>query len=132
MSAIPKAANRDNYTVNADIGVNYYGDIKMVVNLHSAAQKTSFQELLSLFIRDAKLRLNNDSALGDVELIEIASDRIRFRKYILKTMKEGASLRQEFFYTLAVEAKGRLRVETTVYFQARLYSRTIWTLTMQK
>jgi len=60
------------FTIKAEVKTDRNGDLRLESVLYSEEQHTRHSEIIEFFLTDNKLRFDNDSGAGDVEIIDIS------------------------------------------------------------
>lgn len=106
-------------TLDAEAEYDSDGSLRIETDVRSPSQHTRHSEILTLYLADKKLRVDNDSGAGDVELVEAGSSRIRYvKRGIILRSGGGASLRQELFVVLNA-GRSDFSIETLVFIQGK-------------
>ncbi len=116
------------YAVKADAKYHRSANLLIDAELKSAKQRTTHQETLRFYLTDKLLRINHDTGMGDVELIEVNENgfELRHRSRVQNAGNAGG-IYNEFFYRLEAES-GSLSVFRKIYTQGRLSSKYAWRL----
>jgi hypothetical protein len=110
------------YDVDAEGNASHRGRLRLRTRLYSKTENTNQSEAISFYLVDNKLRFNNEAGVGDVELIELSENRLRF----LQRGRGGpGTLNREVFIDLIVDRKA-FTVTRRVYSQGRFtFARTL-------
>jgi hypothetical protein len=101
------------YSIQAEGKADYYGNLELKTKIHSITDKTNQTELIRFFLIDNKLRFDNDASAGDVELIELAKNKVKF----LQRGRGGpGTLHREVFISL-IAAMDTFTIEKKLYTQ---------------
>lgn len=111
--------NRTSYTIKAQAKTNRNGDIRLETELFSEERRTSHTEVTEFYLSDQKLRHEMDSGGGDVQLIEITKDRVKFLKRgNFSGGWYGGNTKREIFVSLSV-GRNSFSIESRFYIQGR-------------
>ncbi len=103
------------YDLDAEGSHGLRGRLRLRIRLYSKTEKTNQPEEISFYIIDNKLRFNHEDGAGDVELIELTKNRVRF----LQRGRSGpATLHREVFIDLTADSQA-FTLERRVYTQGR-------------
>jgi hypothetical protein len=117
------------YTLRANVTVDYFGNLALEMELHSPQQHTSQQESMSFYLSEQWLRFNSDAGAGDVELIEVGTRHIAFLyRQLLPAGGGKGSVRKESFVSLTAGG-GTFSINRQIYSQGRLSSESRWEFT---
>jgi hypothetical protein len=109
----------EDFTLEAEAEYDPDGSLRIETDLRSPSQKTRHSEVLTLYLADNKLRVDNESGAGDIELAEVGSSRIRYiKRGVIFGASGGATLRQELFVTLSAGGS-TFSIETMVFSQGQ-------------
>jgi len=104
---------RNSYSIRGKVKVDRYGNLKLNAVLFSKAENTKHYEMFSIYLVDKKLRVDDDSGAGDVELINVTKNQIRFLKRYISD-----SLKREHFISINISEKS-FAIEKLIYVQGR-------------
>jgi hypothetical protein len=121
-TADPADEEREHKTARATVAVDHYNNLALRADLFSSEKKTASQETLWLYLNNRRLRIDHDTAAGDVEL-QTATDRSLAFSYrrVAPSGAFGGSARREYFFTLQAEGN-RFSFEQKIYVQGKLSS----------
>ncbi|RJQ65202.1 MAG: hypothetical protein C4519_28750 [Desulfobacteraceae bacterium] len=121
----PADVENDQEIMHAKVSVDYYGNWYMSADFYSAGKKAGRQEMLTLYQNNRKLRIDHDTGVGDVELIEVSDTTIAFLYRRFLSIGRSGSSRREHFFTLKA-AGGSFTIEQLLYIQGKLSSGQTW------
>lgn len=121
----PAEIERDRETIKADIGVDYYGNLSLNAAFYSRREKTSRQQVLTLYRNQGMLRIDHDTGAGDVQLIEVSDTRLAFLYRRVVPVGGSGSSRREYFFTLTTDGDS-FTIEQRLYIQGKLSSGHTW------
>lgn len=101
------------YSIRGKVKVDRYGNLKLNTVLFSKAANTKHYEKFSIYLVDKKLRIDDDSGAGDVELINVTKNKIKFLKRYI-----SGSLKREHFISINISEKS-FAIEKLIYVQGR-------------
>jgi hypothetical protein len=106
----------------AKVEVDNYGNLVMDGELFNEADRTRSDKNLFLYLNNRRVRIDDDTGAGDVEIQTISEGGLSFfYRRVVATGRSGGSARREYFLSLQVEGN-RLQIEQTIYVQGKLSS----------
>ena len=115
-------------TVKADVAVDHTGNFYLRMSLYSPQKRSTRQEILRFYLIGKRLRVNSPSTAGDVELIDVQTNRLAFLyRLLLQSDTSKGSIRKEIFIALET-GDNTFSVEQQIYSQGRLSAEKIWRL----
>ena len=104
------------FSTQAEGKADYHGNLALKTKVRSITDKTHQTEVIRFFLVDNKLRFDNDASAGDVQLIELAQDKVKF----LQRGRGGpGTLHREVFIAL-IATSNTFILEKTIYSQGQL------------
>lgn len=124
----PTDAERIRYTLRARVVTDHFGNMVLRADLYNIDQKISYQETFRLYLKDHRLRHEDNGGAGDVEIKTLTGDRIRFlwRVVILAGQTQG-STRKEYDILIAGD-QDAFSIVRSIYTQGKFSSRYAWHL----
>jgi hypothetical protein len=93
---------------------------------YSAKEHTHQQEALRLYLNERYLRINYDSGIGDLELIDVSEEKIDLRYLIrVQNRANAGGIYIEYFYRIEKSPSG-FTVHQDIYTQGRLSAKYDW------
>jgi hypothetical protein len=116
----------DAFTIDAEAKMGWSGEFLLRGEFHSAKEHTHQQETLRLYLNKRYLRINYDSGIGDLELIDVSEDKIELR-YLIRVQNRGnaGGIYNEYFYRIEKSPSG-FTVHQDLYTQGRLSAKYDW------
>jgi hypothetical protein len=103
------------FSIQAEGKADHHGNLALKTKVRSIADKTHQIEVISFFLVDDKLRFDNEASAGDVEIIEIAQNRVKF----LQRGRGGpGTVHREVFISM-ITTSNTFIIEKKVYTQGR-------------
>ena len=122
----PLDHERAQYTLRARIDSDHFGNLVVTVELYDIDQKISHQEIFRLYLKDHRLRHEDNGGAGDVELKQLSADRIHFIwRVVIPAGDTPGSTRKEYDITLSGDGEA-FSIVRIIYTQAKLSSRYAW------
>lgn len=124
----PKDAERVRYTLRAGVDTDHFGNMVLGVDLYNIDQKISHQETFRLYLKDHRLRHEDNGGAGDVEIKTLTADRIRFLwRVVIPAGQARGSTRKEYDILIAVD-RDAFSIVRSIYTQGHFSSRYAWHL----
>lgn len=124
----PKDAERIRYTLRARVDTDHFGNMVVRVDLYNIDQKISHQETFRLYLKDQRLRHEDNGGAGDVEIKTLTADRIRFLwRVVLPAGSSQGSTRKEYDILIAGD-QDAFSIVRSIYTQGKFSSRYTWHL----
>jgi hypothetical protein len=118
----PADEEREHKTTRAKVEVDHYGNLALRAELFSTEKKSASQETLRLYLNNRRVRIDHDTAAGDVELQAVTDRTLAFfYRRVAPSGAFGGSARREYFFTLQAEGN-RFSYEQRLYVQGKLSS----------
>jgi hypothetical protein len=103
------------FSLEAEGKADYRGNLALRAKVRSILDKTHHYEYIRFFLVDNRLRFDDEASAGDVELIELAKDRVKF----LQRVRGGpGSVLREVFISL-IAARSTFIIEKTIFTQGQ-------------
>jgi hypothetical protein len=103
------------YSIQAEGKADYHGNLSLRTKVRSIADKTNQTEVIRFFLVDNKLRFENDGSAGDVQLIEIAHNKVKF----LQRGRGGPGTLHREVYISLIAVGNAFTLEKMLYTQGR-------------
>ena len=101
------------FSLHAEGKADIHGNLALRTKVRSIYDKIHHNELIRFFLVDNRLRFDDEASAGDVELIELAKDRVKF----LQRFRGGpGTVHREVFISL-ITARDTFIIEKTIYTQ---------------
>lgn len=124
----PSARKSEDFTVRANVTVDYFGNFLLNMELYSQKQNATHSELMRFYLDQKRLRINTNSNAGDVELIDVGEHNIALLYRLLLQNDNGrGTTRKEFFVELTAGDR-TFAVRQRIYSQGRLSDQKDWQL----
>lgn len=118
----PADEEREHKTARAKVEVDHYGNLALWADLFSPEKRSASYETLRLYLNNRRLRIDHDTAAGDVELQTVTHQTLAFfYRRVAPSGAFGGSARREYFFTLQAEGN-RFSFEQKIYVQGKLSS----------
>jgi hypothetical protein len=116
----------DAFTIDAEAKMDRSGEFLLRGEFYSAKEHTHQQEALRLYLNERYLRINYDSGIGDLDLIDLSEDKIDLR-YLIRVQNRGnaGGIYNEYFYRIEKSPSG-FTVHQDIYTQGRLSAKYDW------
>jgi hypothetical protein len=122
----PTAKKSEDFTVKADVTVDYFGNFLLEMTLYSQKQNATHSELMRFYLDQKRLRINTNSNAGDVELLGLSEQSIALLYRLLLQNDNGkGSTRKEFFVELTASDQ-TFAIRQRIYSQGRLSYEKDW------
>ncbi len=102
-------------SLKAEGKTDFKGNLALRTRVRSITDKTHHIERIRFFLVDHKLRFGHEAGTGDVELIELAEDRVKF----LQRFRGGPGTVHREIFTALIAAKSTFTIEETIYTQGQ-------------
>lgn len=103
------------FSIQAEGKVDYDGNLALKIKLHSTTDESNRTKMIRFFLIDNKLRFESHGRAGDVELIELAKNKVEF----LQRGRGGpGTLHREIFISL-IAARNGFTFEKKLYTQGQ-------------
>lgn len=114
---------RDTFTIRAEVTTDRNGNLRLESELRSAKNRNSHIETMEFYLVDNRLRLDTDSAAGDIENLEVSKNKVRFstKRGLRSGYLMAAQPKREFFITLT-KTSNSFTIEKQVYTHGKLNS----------
>jgi hypothetical protein len=114
------------FTIDAEAKMDRSGEFLLRGEFYSAKEHTHQQEALRLYLNERYLRINYDSGIGDLDLIDLSEDKIDLR-YLIRVQNRGnaGGIYNEYFYRIEKSPSG-FTVHQDIYTQGRLSAKYDW------
>lgn len=93
------------YKIMGKVHTDNDGNLLLKMNFQDIKNRTSHQELFRLYLKEMRLRYDNDTH-GDVELVTLTPSRITFIRRLTNTRFSGIYRRKEHVISLQIDAGG--------------------------
>ncbi len=114
------------FTIDAEVEMGRTGDFLLEAEFYSAKEHTHHQEALRLYLNERYLRINYDSGIGDLELIDVSEDKIELRYLIrVQNRANAGGIYNEYFYRIE-KSPGGFAIHQDIYTQGRLSAKYDW------
>jgi hypothetical protein len=116
----------ETFTIDAEAKMGWSSDFLLRAEFYSPKEHTHQQETLRLYLNERYLRINYDSGIGDLELIDVSEDKLEWR-YLIRVQNRGnaGGIYIEYFYRIA-KSPGAFTVHKDIYTQGRLSATYDW------
>jgi hypothetical protein len=118
------------YTIkNGKSVFDRFGNFSLKLELHSAEKRSSHSEKQDLFLTEKYFRADSSNSSGDVELLEVSANLLRYRKRaaIGGSYPFGTSSQGEAFTTIS-RVNNTIVLSRSYYFQGRHSGAKEWRL----
>jgi hypothetical protein len=103
------------FSLEAEGKADYRGNLDLRTKVRSIVDKTHQTEYIRFFLVDNRLRFDDEASAGDVELIELAKDRVKF----LQRFRRGpGTVHREVFISLIAKSNTFI-IEKKIYTQGQ-------------
>jgi len=117
--------NRNEYNITALVKVDRQGSIRIKTKLVSEENHSSHTEIMEFYLTRNKLRFENDSGSGDVQLIEVSEGEFKFLKRgIISGGRFGGPRKHEIILTLSARSDS-FSIDTWFYIKGEFHTRRI-------
>jgi hypothetical protein len=114
------------YTLRGRVNTDHFGNLVVTAELYDIDQKISHQEIFRLYLKDRRLRHEDNGGAGDIELKLLAAHQIQFLwRVVIPAGKTPGSTRKEYDITLTGDSEA-FSIVRIIYTQARFSSRSTW------
>ena len=116
----------DELLADAEAKMDRSNGFQLSTEFYSPKEHTHHQEVLRLYLNENYLRINYDSGIGDLELIDVSDDKIELR-YLIRVQNRGnaGGIYNEYFYRIEKSPSG-FTVHQDLYTQGRLSATYDW------
>jgi hypothetical protein len=114
------------YTLRGRVNTDHFGNLVVSADLYDIDQKISHQEIFRLYLKDRRLRHEDNGGAGDVELKLLSANQIQFLwRVVIPAGQTPGSTRKEYDITLTGDSEA-FSIVRIVYTQAKFSSRSTW------
>lgn len=117
----------NDYTISAETTMNYQGQFTLKFKLYDSEKRTTSYKNYDLFLTEKSLRADSDSGAGDIELIEISENIVRYRQRSMHGGIHGVPRLEEVFTTIQRTPNG-FKLIKSFYHQGLLSGENRWQL----
>lgn len=110
----------NDYNISAETTMNYQGKFTFKFNLYDSIKRTTSYKNYDLFLTEKFLRADSDSGAGDIELIEISENTIRYRQRSIHGGMRGVPRQEEVFTTIQRTPNGFKLIK--IFYHQGLFS----------
>lgn len=122
----PLDHERIRYTLRGRVNTDHFGNLVVTADLYDIDQKISHQEIFRLYLKDRRLRHEDNGGAGDVELKLLDAHQIQFLwRVVIPAGQTPGSTRKEYDITLTGDSEA-FSIVQIIYTQARFSSRYTW------
>jgi hypothetical protein len=122
----PQDHEQTRYTLRARVNTDHYGNLVITVDLHDIDRKISHQEIFRLYLKDRRLRYEDNGGAGDIELKLLSARRIHFLwRVVIPAGKTSGSTRKEYDITLSGDSEA-FSIGRRMYTQAKFSWGSRW------
>jgi hypothetical protein len=122
----PLDHEKTRYTLRARVNTDHFGNLVVTVDLYDIDLKISHQEIFRLYLKDRRLRHEDNGGYGDVELKLLSANRIRFLwRVVIPAGVTPGSIRKEYDIALSGDSEA-FSIVRIIYTQAKLSSKYTW------
>ncbi len=114
------------YTLRARVNTDHFGNLVVTADLYDIDQKITHQEIFRLYLKDRRLRYENDGGAGDVELKLLTANRIHFLwRVVIPAGETPGTTRKAYDIELSGDGEA-FSIVRIIYTQAKFSSRGSW------
>lgn len=114
------------YTLSARVNTDHFGNLVVTADLYDVEQKISHQEIFRLYLKDRRLRHEDNGGAGDVELKLLSAHRVQFLwRVVIPAGETPGSTRKEYDITLTGDSEA-FSIVRSIYTQAKFSSKHSW------
>jgi hypothetical protein len=114
------------YTLRGRVNTDHFGNLVVTADLYDIDQKISHQEIFRLYLKDRRLRHEDNGGAGDVELKLLSAHQIQFLwRVVIPAGQTPGSTRKEYDITLTGDSEA-FSIVRIIYTQAKFSSRSTW------
>ncbi len=122
----PLDQERVRYTLRGRVNTDHFGNLVVRADLYDIDQKISHQEIFRLYLKDHRLRHEDNGGAGEVELKLLSAHQIQFiRRVVIPAGETPGSTRKEYDITLTGDGEA-FSIVRIIYTQAKFSSRSTW------
>lgn len=122
----PLDHERVRYTLRGRVNTDHFGNLVVRADLYDIDQKISHQEIFRLYLKDHRLRHEDNGGAGDVELKLLRAHQIQFLwRVVIPAGETPGSTRKEYDITLTGDGEA-FSIVWIIYTQAKFSSKYTW------
>jgi hypothetical protein len=122
----PLEHEQTRYTLRARVNTDHYGNLVVTNDLYDIDRKISHQEIFRLYLKDRRLRYEDNGGAGDIELKQLSAQRIHFLwRVVIPAGQTTGSTRKEYDISLSGDSEA-FSIVQRIYTQAEFSSGSRW------
>lgn len=122
----PLDHERTRFTLRGRVDTDHFGNLVVTADFYDIDQKISHQEIFRLYLKDRRLRHEDNGGAGDVELKLLSDHQIQFLwRVVIPAGATPGSTRKEYDITLTGDGEA-FSIVRIIYTQAKFSSRSTW------